>query len=212
MFGLLFVFFTTTSEAQAGQGGQVGIKTIGVESYDAIFIQARKIDRTVTQAERNVKQAKLGFNQVMGLTNKSTYVEGIAELQRRAGKSISMAFRGQTPQVSSSKHLPANVQQGVTALNNVLTNHVDALKKLSKVPKQTIALTQEVRSFSTQFQNGIDQMPLSALTNVQKAKTVRKNVRRMSNIPERTKRIVQKITNQLRNICAAFGKTWKGEN
>ena len=206
MFGWVFVFITATSEAQARQ---VGIQTIGVESYDAIFIKARKIDRTVTKAERNVRQAKLGFNQVMGLTKKSTYVEGIAELQRRAGRSLSMAFRGQTPQISSSKHLPTNVQQGVTALNNVLTNHVGALKKLSKVPKQTIALTKEVRSFSTQFQNGVDQMPLSALTNVQKAKTVRRNVRRMSNIPERTKRIVQRITNQLRNICAAFGKTWK---
>lgn len=206
MFGLLLILEFGTPEVHAGQ---VGIRTIGVESYDAIFVKARKIDRTVTQAERNVRQAKLGFNQVMGLTKKSTYVEGIAELQRRAGKSISMSFRGQTPQVSSSKYLPAKVKQGVNALNNVLTNHVGALKRLSKVPKQTVALTKEVRNFGNQFQNGMDQMPLSALTNVQKAKTIRRNVRRMSNLPERTKRIVQKITNQLKNICAAFGQTWK---
>ena len=81
------------------------------------------------------------------VSQKSTYVEGIAELQRRAGKSISMSFRGQTPQVSSSKYLPAKVKQGVNALNNVLTNHVGALKRLSKVPKQTVALTKEVRNF-----------------------------------------------------------------
>ena len=205
MFGLLLILGFGSLEVQAGQ---VGIRTIGVESYDTIFVKARKIDRTVTQAERNVRQAKVNFNQVMGLTKKSTYVEGIAELQRRAGKSVSMSFRGQSPQVSSSKHLPAKVRQGVTALNNVLNNHVGALKRLSKVPKQTVALTKEVRNFGNQFQNGMDEMPLSVLTNVQKAKTIRRNVRRMSNIPERTKRIVQRITNQLRNICAAFGKTW----
>ena len=207
MFGLLLVLGTGSQNAQAGQ---VGIRTIGVESYDAIFVKARKIDRTVTQAERNVRQAKLNFNQVLGLTKKSSYVEGIAELQRRAGKSISMSFRGQKPQISSSQHLPVKIKEGITALNNVLTNHVGALKRLSKVPNQTKALTKEVRSFSTQFQNGMGQMPLSALTNVQKAKTIRRNVRRMSNIPERTKKIVKKITNQLRNIYAAFGQTWKG--
>ena len=64
-------------------------------------------------------------------------------------KSISMSFRGQTPQVSSSKYLPAKVKQGVNALNNVLTNHVGALKRLSKVPKQTVALTKEVRNLET---------------------------------------------------------------
>ena len=50
-------------------------------------------------------------------------------------------------------------------------------------------------------------MPLSALTNVQ-SKTIRRNVRRMSNLPERTKRLYEG-TNQLKNICAAFGQTWK---
>ena len=189
---------------QTVQAGTVGIKTVGIKSYDAIFMKAKKIDQTVTQVEKNIKNAKLNFNKAVGLSKKSTYTEGIAKLQKQAGKDISMVFRGQIPTISTTSHVPPKIKKGVQALNNALKNQVQGLKKLSTVPKQTKTLSKEI-------QNSIGnlQIPISTLLNIKKMKTIHNNVRRISKLPSRTKKITQTISNQLRNICKAFGKTWK---
>jgi len=186
------------------------IEMTGIDTFDAVFKPARKMDNKIRSANRNVRKSKKALTKALKLSKGTTYTEGLKELKRKGKKYIKVVQSGGMPRLSVKSAAPDDIKQGVDAVNTLLKKVPAAIKDVNSAAEASDDLVKAAMKFPQQIQSELAKTGSSGLialvTKVPKlSKTVLRNLRTMKSIPGRA----ADTTKDLGKISNTIVKTFK---
>ena len=180
----------------------------GVKSFDKVFKQAKKANKKLRAAQSDLRDSKQALRSALKLSKKSTYVDGLKELKRRAKGKVRLYVNKGQLQLKASDAVPTDVKNGVEAVNRLTKTIPSSIRNLKSVTVESTKMFKKARKFPSNLRRELGSQGIDGLIDlVFKApkitkKTVR-NVRVISAMPKRagktSKELVQ-ISSTIKDI------------
>ncbi len=166
------------------------IEMTGIDAFDAVFKKAKKLDNKVRNANRKVRKSKKALVKALKLGKKSTYGDALKELKKKGKKHIKVAKKGGVPKLSVKKSAPADIKNGVDAVNTLLKNMPGAISDMKGATTASVGLVQEAVKFPDRMKAELAKQGSTGLmamvTKLPKmGRTVLRNLQTMKSIPGR---------------------------
>jgi hypothetical protein len=185
------------------------VKKVGIASFDKVFVRLGEINEMVGTAETQLKTARRNYNTAMGLKNKATWVEGLAELQSSAQGKVKVLTTGKSPKLEASDALPSNIKAGIDALNGTIDAYALSIEALASVPSEVQTLVEQCKKFPSQFWTDLGNVKITELGKTfKKAKKIKNNLGVALSLPGRTADVVSEMNTNISLIASTFGATW----
>ena len=186
------------------------IEMTGIQSFDKVFRKAKDADKKLRSAERNVRTSKQALNKALKLGKKTTYIQGLNELKKRARGKITVVMQGGVPTLKAKDAVPSDVMAGIKAINTLSKSIPASLRDLKEVTAASRAMYKRARSFPKNIQaelaaKGVDGLAAVVVKAPKIAKTTVKNLKVMGAIPTRS----AAVTKDLGQMSNAIRKTFK---
>jgi hypothetical protein len=123
--------------------GKTTVQLTGVKSLDKVFKPLKKLDKSITKAQKARRKGAASINTALGLQKGTSLQAAMKHLQREAKGKVRVTMSGGMPQLKASDALPTNIKAGVEACNTVLKSYATATKSLAKAPKQAQKLVKQ---------------------------------------------------------------------
>jgi len=166
------------------------IEKTGIKAFDKIFDKAKKLDNKIRSANRKVRKSKGDLVKALGLSKGSTYTDAIRALHEKGKKHIQMVKSGTMPSLKASDAAPAEIKDGVKAVNSLLENIPSAINDLKGAATASQGLTAEamkfpVRIHSELLSKGTSGMIATIFKGPKITRAVLSNLKTMKSIPVR---------------------------
>ena len=172
------------------KGAPTHIRMTGVKSFDKVFKQARKANNKLKEAQSDLRESKVALRSALGLSKRSTYVQGLRELKRRADGKLRVWVDGGRVQLKATDAIPSDVQKGVDAVNELTRSIPSAVRNLNGVRKESAKMFKKAKRFPNNMQRELGQQGIDGLWDLlfRAPKITRKtlhNVRVIGAMPKR---------------------------
>ena len=84
LLGMGLISADAEAKKKKKKGAPTTIVMTGVKSFDKVFKQAKKANKKLKAAQSDLRESKIALRSALKLGKKSTYVDGLKELKRRA--------------------------------------------------------------------------------------------------------------------------------
>lgn len=186
------------------------IQMTGVNSFDKVFKKARKANKRLKSAEKNLRESKVALRQTLKLGKRTTYVQGLKELKRRANGKLRVIMVGGTPRLKATDAIPTNIQQSIDAINSLTTSMPQSIRDLKAVSRSSKQMYKQARKFPTNIQrelasSGLDGLWSIVVKSPKITKRTYKNVKVIGAMPNRA----ASVTSELAGISTSLVKTFQ---
>ncbi len=213
--GALLAFAPTDALAKGGKkggkkkgGAKAGqVELIGVDSVDAVFKQLRKLENTVSSAEKHRRSSHQNVQKVMGLKDAS-FAKAVEHLKKEAGGKVKVQVQGKTPQLKATDALPPNVVEGIDAINDALKHYVEAIGDVARIPKEATDLVKKSKAMPDKLKAEVMSNPLAVVDAIRGIGTIKDNVKIAKDLPKRSKAIIAGMNADTKLIVTTFGGKW----
>ncbi len=213
-FGLVLVALlgaiAFSPPAEAKRKRTRAIQMTGVQSFDKVFKKARTANKRLRSAEKNLRDSNTALRQTLKLSRKSTYVQGLRELKRRANGKLRVVMVGGTPRLKATDAIPSEIQKSIDAINTLTTTMPQSVRDLKNVTLSSRQMYKQARNFPTNIRrelssNGIDGMFAVVVKSPRIAKRTYRNAKVIGAMPKRA----ANVSTELAQISTALVKTFK---
>ena len=178
------------AKKKRNKGAPTHIRMTGVKSFDKVFKQARKANNKLKEAQSDLRESKVALRSALGLSKRSTYVQGLRELKRRADGKLRVWVDGGRVQLKATDAIPSDVQKGVDAVNELTRSIPSAVRNLNGVRKESAKMFKKAKRFPNNMQRELGQQGIDGLWDLlfRAPKITRKtlhNVRVIGAMPKR---------------------------
>ena len=185
VLGLGLISADAEAKKKRKKGPPTHIRMTGVKSFDTVFRQARKANNKLKAAQSDLRESKVALRSALGLGKRSTYVQGLRELKRRADGKLRVWVDGGRVQLKATDAIPSDVQKGVDAVNQ--------LTRSNGVRKESTKMFKKAQRFPNNMQRELGQQGIDGLWDLlfRAPKITRKtlhNVRVIGAMPQRAAR------------------------
>lgn len=186
------------------------VQLTGIKSFDKIFKKARTTDKKLKSAEKNLRESKKALRQTLKLSKKSTYVQGLKELKKRANGKLRVAMVGGVPSLKASEAVPSEIQASIDAINTLTKSMPSTIRDLKSMARSSTQMYNQSRNFPTNIQRELRSKGLDGLWAlvVKAPKITKKTYRNLKVIGGMPKRAT-KVNTELAQISASLVKTFK---
>ena len=129
------------------KGAPTHIRMTGVKSFDKVFRQARKANNKLKAAQGDLRESRVALRKALGLSKRSTYVQGLRELQRRADGKLRVWVNGGRVQLRATEAIPSDVQKGIDAVNELTRTIPAAVRNLNGVKSESAKMFRKAQRF-----------------------------------------------------------------
>ena len=193
VLGLGLISADAEAKKKRKKGPPTHIRMTGVKSFDTVFRQARKANNKLKAAQSDLRESKVALRSALGLGKRSTYVQGLRELKRRADGKLRVWVDGGRVQLKATDAIPSDVQKGVDAVNQLTRSIPSAVRNLNGVRKESTKMFKKAQRFPNNMQRELGQQGIDGLWDLpfRAPKITRKtlhNVRVIGAMPQRAAR------------------------
>lgn len=209
--GLLLVSPT----AFAGKGNKSGdtewktIEPIGIKSFDDFFAPVKQMHGSLSTVEVELKTANTNLTTALGLPQGTPFADALADLNNKAQGKINVAMNGTVPKLSTSDAVPANVQQGIDAVNGLTASVGTSVTELQNIPQQAQQVVAEAQSLPAKFTSEAKDLGAKITEIPAMLKTLKNNVDATVQTPARATAAINELTGTLNVIATTFGGSYK---
>jgi len=184
------------------------VQLTGVKSLDKVFKPLKKLDQSLTKAQKARRKGKASINTALGLKQGTSMNAAMAHLKKEAAGKVKITMTGGKPQLKASDALPPDIKAGVEATNVVLSSYFTASKELAKAPKQAAKLVKQAKKLPDQLKSELTSNPTQAISIVRNLGVVKDNIKIASEIPKRATKVTKNLNKDLKIMVTAFGGKW----
>ena len=186
------------------------IQMTGIKSFDKVFKKARTTDKKLKSAEKSLRESKKALRQTLKLGKKSTYLQGLKELKKRANGKLRVVMVGGVPSLKASDAVPTEIQASIDAINTLTKSMPSTVRDLKSVVRSSTAMYNQSRKFPTNIQSELGSKGLTGLWAlvVKAPKITKKTYRNLKVIGGMPKRAT-KVNTELAQISTSLVKTFK---
>ena len=184
------------------------VELTGNHSLDAVFKQLKTLDQAVTGAEHSRSSGKHNMTTAMGLPKDAKLSTVVKHVQAQSQGKVKIAMNGGKPQLQASDALPEKLKTEIEAINGALTDYADAIKNVSKIPKEAAQLSKKVQTFPADFKKEVMSNPLGAVSLLKDLGTIKDNIKVAKGLPKRATTVTKELNADIKVIVTAFGGTW----
>ena len=190
VLGLGLISADAEAKKKRKKGAPTHIRMTGVKSFDNVFKQARKANNKLKAAQSDLRKSKAALRSALGLGKRSTYVQGLRELERRADGKLRVWVDGGRVRLKATDAIPSDVQKGVDAVNELTRTIPSAVRNLNGVRKESTKMFKKARRFPENMQRELGRQGIDGLWDLlfRAPKITRKtlhNIRVISAMPQR---------------------------
>jgi len=205
LLGIGLISADAEAKKKKKKGAPTTIVMTGVKSFDKVFKQAKKANKKLKAAQSDLRESKIALRSALKLGKKSTYVDGLKELKRRAKGKVKLYMNKGQLQLKAKDGVPTDVKNGVDAVNKLTKTIPSSIRNLKGVAVESKKMFKKAQKFPANLRKELGSQGIDGLIDlVFKApkiakKTVR-NVRVISAMPKRA----GKTTSELTKISATI--------
>ncbi len=184
------------------------VQLTGVKSLDKVFKPLKKLDKTVTKAQKARRNGAASISTALGLQKGTSLNAAMTHLRNEAAGKVKVTLSGGKPQLKASDALPPDIKAGIEATNTVIQSYIEATTSLAKVPKQANKLVKQAKAMPKQLKSDLLSNPAQAITIAKNLGVVKDNIKIATQIPKRSVRVTKNLNKDLKIIVSAFGGKW----
>ena len=184
------------------------VQLTGVKSLDKVFKPLKKLDKSVTKAQKARRTGAASISTALGLQKGTSLDAAMTHLRNEAAGQVSVTLSGGTPQLKASDALPPDIKAGIEATNTVIQSYIEATTSLAKVPKQANKLVKQAKALPKQLKSDLLANPAQAITIAKNLGVVKDNIKIATQIPKRSIRVTKNLNKDMKVIVTAFGGKW----
>ncbi len=169
----------------------LNIEPTGIAEFDAFFSQVQPLLDTLRSATARIDEANTNLNAVMGLA-------------AAAAGSVKVTMDGVKPNLTFEPTAPAQVQQGVQAVNGLVTAMAGAVTDLAQIPSQAQVLVAEAKALPAKVPEAVKSAGLSMGEMGTVAKATKNNVKVVTSIPVEATDVVTSAKDTMQMVASAF--------
>lgn len=195
---------TTSQSKRKKKGVSNSIELVGINAFDAVFTQARDIDKILDRARKQIRNGRTNLNSALGLTQGTPWADAVSQLQKKGGSKLRLASSGGGFKLQASDAVPNNVKSAVSAMNSTLGNYRTALTQMANLPKEIKQLNAAAAKFPDRIQRNYNNLGISAFELPQILSTTSNNLQMMSRFPKRVTKLSGDINSNLNVVRKLF--------
>ncbi len=182
----------------------LNIEPTGIAEFDAFFSQVQPLLDTLRSATARIDEANTNLNAVMGLAADADPSEALSQLAAAAAGSVKVTMDGVKPNLTFEPTAPAQVQQGVQAVNGLVTAMAGAVTDLAQIPSQAQVLVAEAKALPAKVPEAVKSAGLSMGEMGTVAKATKNNVKVVTSIPVEATDVVTSAKDTMQMVASAF--------
>ncbi|MFT4627087.1 MAG: hypothetical protein ACI8PZ_005768 [Myxococcota bacterium] len=190
------------------KGKSPKVELVGIESFDKVFRQLRKLDNTVGSAEKEANKSQRNLNSALGIKNDTPVKKGLDNLKNRADGKIGVATKGGVPSLKATDAVPKNVENAINAVNVMVSSFSASLGDLGDAVQQSKELSSSVAKMPANVKDEFMKDSGSFLDLLFKLpktiKAVGGNLKVATSLPGRSASIIGKMTNIVGAVTSTF--------
>ncbi len=195
------------SKKKGKKGAAQKVELTGIPSVDKVFKQLKKLDGTVTSANKHRTKTHKNINTALGLKNASLG-QALNHIQSKAKGKVRVTVQGRVPQLQASDALPPDIIAGIEAINDGLKHYSKSLVEVSKIPKQAKNLSKKIKAAPDEIKKEFLSNPTLAFKVPKGIKATKNNLGIAKSLPKRSKTVVKGINADTKLIVTTFGGKW----
>jgi hypothetical protein len=190
VLGGLMVAGPADAKKKRSKKANTSITMTGVKSFDKVFREAKTANKKLRAAEADLKSSRKALRSALGLSKKSTYVQGLNELKRRADGKLRLYLNNGRPTLKATDAVPSGVQDGIDAINELTRTIPSSIRNLKGVATSSTKMFKKAKRFPSNLRTELGSQGIDGLLDLLfKApritrKTVR-NVKVIGGMPKR---------------------------
>lgn len=188
--------------------GKPHVQLTGVKSLDKVFKPLKKLDKSITKAQKSRRNGSASINTALGLKKGTSLPAAMKHLQREAQGKVKVSLKGGKPQLKASDALPPDIKAGVEAVNTVISSYATSIQELAKAPKQAQKLVKQAQALPKQLQSELTSNPTQAISIVRNLGVVKDNIKIAAELPKRATKVTKNLNKDLKIMVSAFGGKW----
>jgi len=188
--------------------GKDKIEMTDLQSFDKTFKKVKKIDKTVSGSEKEMKTARKDLNTALGIKNGTPLDKAIKELSDRADGKINVAMNGKTPKLETSDAVPSDVDKSIDAVNGFTGAFVISLEEMATLPEETDQLIKKTKKMPEDLKSEMldEGNFLDVIFKAPKTlKVLQTNIEITAGLPKRTFDVATDMADVLDLVVTEFG-------
>lgn len=181
------------NSSASNDGIENSIKLTGVSELDSVFQEAAEIDTILDDCRRSLKTGRVNLAKALELPEGTPLEDSLTELKQRAKGKLKVAQKNGKVSITASDAVPGNVQEGLDALQDMLDGYAASLDALASLPDQVQSLSKESSALVKKLEDP-SSLGLSATEIPGIAKKSNKNLKMISNMPNRVDKLTGELT------------------
>lgn len=200
--------FSTTAfaEEEAEAYTEINAETM-VADFNGTWGEAKGVQGTVTQWETDLKAAREGFNEAVGIAKDAPIEKAIESLKEQAGEHLQVTLDGGKPNITVADAAPDNVKAAVEALKGCVASAEAVVAGGPEIVEQSKAVGEKAAAIPGQLNpsffkdNGIKKPgDIKNATKEQKD-----NIAALADTDERIKGVIAEATAIVDSVKALAG-------
>lgn len=188
--------------------GAKHVQLTGVKSLDKVFKPLKKLDQSITKAQKSRRKGAASINTALGLKQGTSLTAAMAHLKKEAQGKVKVQLQGGKPQLKASDALPPDIKAGVEAVNTLISSYVTATTELAKAPKQAAKLVKQAKVLPDTLKSEVMSNPTQAISIARNLGVVKDNIKIASQLPKRATKVTKNLNKDLKIMVTAFGGKW----
>jgi hypothetical protein len=187
---------------------KAAVQLTGVKSLDKVFKPLKKLDKSLTKAQKARRTGAASINTALGLKQGTSLNAAMAHLKSEAAGKVKVKLEGGTPQLEAADALPPDIRAGVEATNTVIRSYITAYTELAKAPKEAAKLVKQAQKLPTQLKSELKSNPTQAIAIAKNLGVVKDNIKVATTMPKRATQVTKALNKDLKIMVTAFGGKW----
>lgn len=183
-------------------GPAATIEMIGLPSLDAVFVRVAAIDQKLTNARGMLATAKRGLNDALALEKGASLQEGLASFKKKAAGKLSVSMVDGVPMLKPKGAVPADVQAGIDAVNDMVRGITGSIVELKTIPAEATALAQAAAKLPKQLKQDALAAGLKPTEIPRKLKILKSDIEVTAALPEKATAVVDRMTGLLATVSS----------
>ena len=179
-----------------------------VQSFDKVFRQAQSANGKLKAAQASIRTSKIALRSALKLKKRSTYLQGLKQLKRRARGKIKVFMTQGKLQIKATDAVPTDVRKGIRAVNQLTKTIPSSLKNLKGVSTDSKRMAKQVENFPVNLQAELKRQGDNGLTLASKmpkaTRVTLNNIKVIGSMPKRAMRTTTELIQITKMIQEVF--------
>ncbi len=204
MAGFLVISLADNAWAKKGSdegSSDLAIEDTGVSTVDSFYDQVEALIGKMQSAQSDMDSANAKLAEALGLADGTPMADALADLSAKAEGKIELVLDGTKPTLTAAEGCPENLQNAITATNDMATALTDAAATLKSVAGEAPGLVGQ----AADMPGAIADSSLGLKDKAMATKTAASNLKTTKQIPEEANTLAGQCDESLGLIKSTFG-------